>query len=177
MDTRPLPDRPLLVTARLVLRHPQHRDTDAIVAAIGDRDVARRLARVPHPYGPEDAAFFLDRIVPHEWVWAITRKHDDTLIGAIGLTPSPTPDVAELGYWLGRPHWGSGLATEAARAVIAFGVDTLALRTITSGYFLSNPASGRVPEKLGFIETGPAMRPCLVEGGDVPSMEVRLSSH
>lgn len=176
MDRRPLPDRPRLVTPRLVLRHPEHRDADAIVAAIGDRDVARRLARVPHPYGPGDAAFFLNRIVPHEWVWAITRSHDDTLIGAVGLTPSETTDVAELGYWLGRSHWGSGIATEAAQAVLAFGFGALALRTITSGYFLSNPASGRVLEKLGFVETGPAMRPCLAEGGDVPSMEVRLSA-
>ncbi|MFL0588316.1 hypothetical protein ACH0BU_16985 [Sphingomonas olei] len=57
------------------------------------REMARRLSRVPHPYGPADAAFFLDQIVPYEWTWAITMLGGETLIGTIGLTP----DTTELG--------------------------------------------------------------------------------
>ncbi len=59
-------------------------------------------------------------------------------------------------------------------AITLQGDDTLRLRAITAGYFASNPASGRVLEKLGFVETGRAMRPCLAAGGDVPSVEMHL---
>ena len=56
-----LDSRPDLATARLSLRRPAERDGAAIISIVGDWDVARRLARVPHPYGPDDARFFLDR--------------------------------------------------------------------------------------------------------------------
>jgi len=63
-----LDDRPSLATARLMLRRPDERDVEAIVAIVGAREVAGRLARVPHPYGRDDAHSFLDRTVPAEWV-------------------------------------------------------------------------------------------------------------
>ena len=104
-----LGNRPDLATERLSLRRPNDRDVDAIVGVVGDWEVARRLARVPHPYGPADARFFLDYVVPAEWVWAVTLRGSDTLLGAIGLTPEEGADAAELGYWLSSTHWGSGV--------------------------------------------------------------------
>jgi RimJ/RimL family protein N-acetyltransferase len=169
-----LRDRPVLGTARLLLRRPCEADRDAIVAIVGDWDVARRLARVPHPYGPADALFFLEHVVPGEWVCAITLCGADELIGMVGLTPAEGADTAELGYWLARAHWGRGITSEAAGAVVSYGFATLGLPFITSGYFEDNPASGRVLEKLGFVETGRTMRPCLALGHDVPSVEMRL---
>ena len=169
-----LNERPELVTERLVLRRPNHGDVNAIVNIVGNWEVARRLARVPHPYGLTDAHFFLEQVVPAEWVWAITLQGSDELIGAIGLTPEEGMDTAELGYWLSSRHWGRRITTEAARAVVPFGFDTLGLPYITSGYFEDNPPSGRVLEKLGFIESGRAMRPCLAAGGDVPSVRMQL---
>lgn len=166
-------ERPLLETERLLLRRPVAGDVAAIVAAVGDADVARRLSRIPHPYGPDDARFFLDMVVPGEWVWAITRRGDDRMIGAVGLTPEGT--VAELGYWLARDAWRAGIATEAAQAVVRHGFAALGLPVLLSGYFTDNPASGAVLRKLGFVETGQATRPCLMLGRDVPSIEMRLT--
>ncbi len=170
-----LSNRPDLATERLSLRRPNDRDVDAIVGVVGDWEVARRLARVPHPYGPTDARFFLDHVVPAEWVWAVTLRGSDTLLGAIGLTPEEGADAAELGYWISPTHWGSGIATEAARAVVAFGFESLGLPVLTSGYFEDNPPSGRVLRKLGFVETGRVMRPCLAAGGEVPSIRMELA--
>ncbi|MEG8054909.1 GNAT family N-acetyltransferase [Sphingomonas aerolata] len=119
-----LGNRPDLATERLSLRRPNDRDVDAIVGVVGNWEVARRLARVPHPYGPADARFFLDHVIPAEWVWAVTLLGSDTLLGVIGLTPEEGADAAELGYWLSPAHWGSGITTEAARAVVAFGSRT-----------------------------------------------------
>jgi len=168
-------DRPPIATDRLLLRRPVASDAPAIVAVVGDRRVADRLARVPHPYGSDDAAFFLQEVVPAEWVWAITIRGSDALVGAVGLTPAADGTTAELGYWLAPALWGRGIATEAARAVIRYGFDALRLPYLTSGWFESNPASGRVLAKLGFVETGRSMRSSLAAGRDVPSVEVRLS--
>lgn len=172
--TRPF-DRPVLDAPPLTLRRPEPRDSDAIVRICGDAEIAGRLARVPHPYGATDAAFFLDHVVPYEWVWAITLDGDDTLIGVVGLTPEDDPASAELGYWLGREHWGRGIIPRAARAVVAYGFGTLGLSTITSGYFEGNPASGRVLTKLGFVETGRRMGDCLATGDTVPTVRMALS--
>lgn len=170
-----LRNRPDLVTGRLLLRRPDDRDVDAIIGIVGDWDVARRLARIPHPYGPADARFFLEHIVPAEWVWAMTLQGSGTLLGAIGLTQDEGADTAELGYWLSPGHWGRGITTEAARAVVAFGFESLDLPVVTSGYFEDNPASGGVLHKLGFVETGRVMRACLAAGCEVPSITMELS--
>lgn len=167
-------ERPELVTSRLLLRRPNNGDVDAIVSIVGDWDVARRLARIPYPYGVADARFFLEQVVPSEWVWAMTLHGSDKLVGAVGLTPETGIATAELGYWLSPAHWGLGITTEAADAVVSFGFETLNLSYLTSGYFEDNPASGRVLDKLGFIETGRAMRPCLAAGSEVPSVQMQL---
>lgn len=169
-----LSERPELVTERLSLRRPDDRDVDHIVGIVGDWEVARRLARVPHPYGPADARFFLEQVVPAEWVWAITLLDSDELIGAIGLTPEAAAETAELGYWLSPSHWGRGITTEAANPVVSFGFETLGLPHLTSGYFVDNAASGRVLEKLGFVQTGRVMRPCLAVGSERPAVTMQL---
>lgn len=174
IDVPTLLNRPQLVVDGLLLRRPNGGDVEAIVDVVGNWEVARHLARVPHPYGDADARFFLESIVPNEWAWAITLDGADRLIGVVGLTPEPGADTAELGYWLSESYWGQGIMTKAARAVVAFGFDQLKLPYIKSGYFMSNPASGKVLRKLGFVETGRATRPCLAMKQDVPSIEMRL---
>lgn len=170
-----LSKRPDLATERLTLRRPNDDDVDAIVSIVGDWEVARRLSRVPHPYRLADARFFLDHVVPAEWVWAVNLQGSTTLVGAIGLTPEAGNEVAELGYWLAPAHWGQGIMTEAAKAIISFGLERLGLVAITSGYFEDNPASGQVLRKVGFVEVGRAMRPCLAAGSVVTSIRMEFS--
>jgi RimJ/RimL family protein N-acetyltransferase len=167
-------ERPALQTGRLLLRRPDARDVGPIVAIVGDWEVVRRLARVPHPYREADAHFFLDTIVPNEWTWAITLRDSGELVGMVGLTPEVVPDTAELGYYVSRDHWGKGIATEAAGSVVHYGIQSLGLRRITSGHFVDNPASGRVLRKLGFVEIGRSERSCLAIGSTLPSIEVLL---
>ncbi len=169
-----LGNSPTIFTDRLVLRPPVERDLSAIATICSEWQVARRLARVPHPYGLDDARFFLDHIVPNEWVWALTLPHADVLFGTIGLLPDDRGEAAELGYWLGPDVWGKGFATEAAMAVTRFAFDTLGLARLTSGHAIDNPASGRVLTKLGFRETGRKMQPCLAVGTEIPSVRMLL---
>jgi len=85
---------------------------------------------------------------------AITLKEDDTLIGAIGMVASPDHNRAELGYWIGRPYWGNGYCTEAAVALIDYGLETLEYHKIDAHHLTKNPASGRVMEKAGMTFEG-----------------------
>ena len=159
-------------TARLHLRAPVERDADAITAIAGDWEVARRLARVPHPYTDADLRFFFDHVVPKEPTWAILWRETGRLIGMIGLAPAPDGRSAELGYYIARDYWGCGVATEAALAVTRVGFDSFSYLKLTSGYHADNPASGRVLTKLGFVIIGTSTRPCLAEGRDKPAVEV-----
>jgi RimJ/RimL family protein N-acetyltransferase len=63
-------------------------------------------------------------------------------------------DRAELGYWIGKPFWGRGYATEAARALVQYGFDTLGLHRIYARHLTRNPASGRVLHKIGMTHEG-----------------------
>lgn len=166
--------RPVLTTRRLVLRRPGEGDIPAIIDVAGDLRVSRTLARVPHPYGEADARYFLEQIEPRELVWALTLRSSARFIGMAGLSPTDHPGEAELGYYLGPEYWGVGFATEACRELLdhAFGVAGFA--GITAGYFASNPSSGRVLGKLGFVEIGRAERSCLATGLTEPAIEMRL---
>lgn len=161
-----------LHTARLHLRQPVEQDADAIISIAGDWEVARRLARVPHPYTDADLRFFFNHVVPHEPTWAILWRETSRLIGMIGLVPAPDGRSAELGYYVARDHWGRGVATEAALAITKVGFESFGYLKLTAGYNTDNAASGRVLAKLGFTIVGSSNRPCLAEGREKSSVEV-----
>jgi RimJ/RimL family protein N-acetyltransferase len=81
-------------------------------------------------------------------------KADGVLIGAIGLDATVRHQRAELGYWIGVPYWGSGYCTEAAIAMIRYGLDVMNYHKITSAHMECNPASGRVMGKAGMRQEG-----------------------
>lgn len=154
-----MPDRPILRTERLNLRPFRTDDAARVRLLAGDRAVADTTMNIPHPYLDGMAERWIDTHDPlwlegRSIVFAIAREPDDLLIGAIGLTLNPVHDRAELGYWIGRPFWGHGYCTEAARAVVEYGFHELGLRRIHATHFVRNPASGRVMEKLGMRREG-----------------------
>ena len=163
-----------LFTGRLYLRQLVGSDAEAVVAICGDWEVARQLSRVPHPYGHSDFRFFLEQVVVMEPTWAIVLRETNELAGVIGLAPHQDGQSAELGYYIGRAHWGRGLATEAGQAVVSLGTEDIGYPRLTSGYHADNPASGRVLAKLGFKPIGVSSRMCLAAGKDKPAIDVEL---
>jgi RimJ/RimL family protein N-acetyltransferase len=143
-------------TERLLLRPGWSQDAPALFRMIADERIVRNLATAPWPYRPDDAEAWLaterKASEPSLLIFRCTNAAPE-LIGAIGLGRRPTGEI-ELGYWIGRHHWGRGYATEAGRAVLAMARHSLRLRQIAAGHFLDNPASGRVLEKLGFQSIG-----------------------
>lgn len=148
---------PELRTERLLLRAFRRQDIPDIVRLAGAREVAATTLRIPHPYTESDAERFLEMLATDRnfgYSFAITLRETGELCGAVGLHPDPVHPRAELGYWIGVPYWGRGYATEAARAVLAFGFDTLKLHSIWANHFKENTASGRVLRKLGMSYEG-----------------------
>ena len=157
-------------TERLLLRPAWDEDVPALHSAIGDEGVVRNLARAPWPYRLEDARTFVglarDPALPDFLVFARTLGAP-RLIGGVGLAREDSGAI-ELGYWIARPYWGLGFATEAARAVIGMADQSLRIDELVAGHFLDNPASANVLHKLGFKPTGDVfMRRSLGRGRDV----------
>jgi RimJ/RimL family protein N-acetyltransferase len=142
-------------TERLLLRPGWAEDAPQLARAIADEQIVRNLATAPWPYALQDAEAFLatprDPALPNFLITERTEA-DPRIVGACGLGRRPSGAV-ELGYWIARPYWSQGFATEAARALIEIAC-TLKLPRLEASHFVDNPASGRVLEKLGFIPTG-----------------------
>ena len=163
-------------TDRLLLRPGWAEDAPALARGIADEAIVRNLATAPWPYGVAEAEAFLaaprDPILPS---FLITERTDGAprIVGACGLGRRPSGAV-ELGYWIARPHWNRGFATEAAMALLDI-ARTLGLARLEASHFVDNPASGRVLEKLGFLPTGLiAHRHSCARGGEAPSRLLRL---
>ena len=143
-------------TERLLLRPGWREDAPALFHAIADEGIVRNLAQAPWPYGPGDAETFLTRERrPHEPTCLIFLRGDGapTLVGAVGLGPTPDGGL-ELGYWIARPYWGRGIATEALAAAIDHAFDVLDVPVLHAGVALWNHASMRTVERLGFRHRG-----------------------
>jgi len=143
---------PVLETERLMLRAPRHEDVKAIARLANDRRIAENTARIPHPYGVQDAETFIAAANRKDGEATFVVMRGGTLIGACGI--DPREGGLELGYWFGAPFWGRGFATEAVRAVIDYAFGELDHDTLIAGARVSNPASRRVLEKCAFQWTG-----------------------
>ncbi|TWA71525.1 RimJ/RimL family protein N-acetyltransferase [Azospirillum brasilense] len=144
----PLPDR--LDTARLTLRPFRLEDVERFAPLIGEWEVARWLARVPHPYGLADGRAWValtarNRAERASLDLLAVRKDDGQPVGGIGVILAD----GEVGYWLGRPHQGIGYATEMLRAVVPAAF-ALGLPRLWARIAPDNHRSRRVLETVGF---------------------------
>ena len=168
-------EQPTLETKRLVLRPCSLGDADYIQMYAGDYDVAYNTTSIPHPYVDGMAEDFIKTHKPsfeskQEVVFAIHSKQEGHLVGCIGLILRLDHDAAEVGYWVGKPYWGQGICTEAARKVLHYGFDHLQLNVINAGAYARNPASGRVLSKLGMKHEG-TLRQCVKKWGEYLDLE------
>lgn len=151
----------ILESERLILRPARPSDIQSMTVWLSDFDVARMTSRVPHPYHEADAEAFFTRDAGDSHAFAIQRRGDGVFMGMTGLHPA---DDFEFGYWLGKPFWGFGYATEAAYRLARFAFEDLGQETVHAGWFYDNPASGNVLAKLGARHNGSRMRESAARG-------------
>ena len=145
---------------RFAMRPPMAQDARQIAWCVNDADMARNLARLPHPYSPRDARDWIAytekaRATGREYAFVITHA-EAGVIGSVGFNRA-AEEPWEIGYWVDKAVQGRGVATEAARALLAWGEAEFGVTRFVAGHFQDNPASGRVLEKLGFERVGEKM--------------------
>ena len=149
--------QPLLITERLLLRPFTLADAPEVQRLAGAYEVASCSLAIPYPYLDGVAEAWIATHKPGfekgmHAIYAVTHAGYGHLVGAAGLVEvNRRHERAEIGYWVGRPYWGRGYATEAARAVIEYGFSVLGLHRIYALHFSWNTASGRVMEKCGMV--------------------------
>jgi ribosomal-protein-alanine N-acetyltransferase len=147
-------------TPRLQLRALQPIDAEAVLRLGGDPVIAETMISVPHP---------LPRAIVEEWIacseatngssphryFAAVRSADQELVGVVALRHIDREHLqAELSFWIGRPHWGQGLAVEAAAAIVGFAFEALGVNRLEAYHMVRNPASGHVLQRMGFEREG-----------------------
>lgn len=107
---------------------------------------------------PEESLKILQTIfIPQKDTWAITKKENQQLIGAIGIMPDPkreNPNAGMIGYWLDEAQWGKGYMSEAVSVVLEYGFNQLGLILISANCYPQNERSQRVLKKMGFTYEG-----------------------
>ncbi len=162
-----------LTTERLTLRPFRPGDADEMHRLVNDWSVVRGLARLPYPY---------PRALADEWIastaadlaagrafhLAITGQEGEreVLVGAVGLRIEADGQAGDLGYWVGRPYWGHGVATEAAGRLSRWALANLAVERLTASAGTDNAASAAVLQRIGFRATGTSVEPFLSRGAE-----------
>lgn len=143
-----LPHR--IETSRLVLRAPIRGDVPDLVKLADNRAIYEVLARLPNPYTRADGIAFVEIFAqrPDERPYAITLG--DRFIGVVGFTFRDGA-APELGYWLGEPHWGKGIMSEAVKGLIEAAFATHLYPQIQARALSSNAGSLNVLRKAGFV--------------------------
>lgn len=163
-------------TARLILTKPTRADAEVLAELANDVAIAENLATLPHPYSVADALAFIDNtmVTTQRVNFGIYLKGETPrLIGTVGLMPRDGERYV-IGYWVGRPYWGSGYATEAAQALVDLAFDRFEAPAVAGSCRVTNSASRRILEKCGFQYTGQGMGPSLFLRGMVPVDRFRL---
>lgn len=142
-------------TERLLLRYPEMRDAGVLVSLLNEPSVARFIPRWNYPYGRAHALDWLRRVRKPRFHEGFGRGYDfliemgGEVVGSCHLSWSLKQRRAFVGYWVGKPYRGQGIAAEAARGLIDFSFGKLGAKRVWAMSFADNLASCRVLEKAG----------------------------
>lgn len=164
--------RPAFSTARLAMRPPTMADAPRLAEFADDFEVVKTTGGMPFPYTLADAERSVGRAQsadPDREAFFAVDLAGEGVVGLLGFYA--TGELApEVGYWLGRPFWGQGLASEALAAAMVWARDGWGQRCVLASHHADNDASGAVLMRCGFLYTGRLqLRPCRARGHDVMS--------
>lgn len=151
----------MIRTKRFIIRPFKSLDAEKVYEACNDFEISKTTLGIPFPYTLEDAKNFIEYTKnaisdKKSYELAICLKEDiNEVVGCISLMGIKRPaNRAELAYWVSKKHWNKGIATEAAKAMIEYGFNTLHLNSIFARFLNNNPSSGKVMQKIGMKYVG-----------------------
>ena len=148
---------PILSSERLLFRQHIPEDIEAYCAMEMDADIRRYLGGEPRSREDAERRFIgaLEPTKDRLRMWATILRENGQYIGRCGIylhfnnDGSIIPDEGILAFYIARPYWNQGLATEAGRAFVEFGFKELGLKRIVAHVQAGNEASVHVLKKLG----------------------------
>jgi RimJ/RimL family protein N-acetyltransferase len=152
-----------------IVRPWRHSDKAALLKFADNPNVSRGLTdRFPFPYTPEDADWWLTMASTQNAGHHFAIEVANEAVGGIGFEPQEAERRcgAEIGYWLGEPFWGKGIATESLKAVTAEVFATTDLLRLQAGVYAFNTGSARVLEKAGYVHEG-THRKAVIKRGEI----------
>jgi RimJ/RimL family protein N-acetyltransferase len=152
----------------IVLRPWARTDIDSLVRYANNRKVWINLRDLfPHPYTRTDAKKWIghcesEASKPANFAIELSGE----AIGGVGvrLLDDVHRLTAEIGYWIGEPFWGKGIATEALKRTTRYALAEFGLERLQATVFEWNPASARVLEKAGYVLEGRLRRSIFKDG-------------
>lgn len=149
----------ILDTERLTFRRWTEADAPVMYKYASDPEVGLRAGWPPHKSEAESLEI-IRTLFGGETMWAVVLRETGEPIGCIGYLVKGQSNIdigdndAEIGYWIARPFWNRGICTEALWWMIDVCFNEKHFQTLWGDYFVDNPASGRVMQKCGFVDTG-----------------------
>lgn len=145
---------PTIKTSRLILRNLRESDIPNIVEMANDPEIASTTLNIASPYTRKNAIQWLKvaelgLINKDHLIFAIALSPGDQLIGGIGLRINKRHHHAEVGFWIGKPYWKNGYASEALKEILKYGLQEMKLHKIFGHHMKNNPGSGKVMMKSG----------------------------
>lgn len=148
-----------ILTDRLHLRLFDKSDAETVQVLCNNYNIYKNTLYLPYPYAINDALVWIES---HQknfeedrfYEFAITDRGSGKLYGAISLSNNQSFNNGEIAYWIGEEYWGNGYGTEAAQSLIEFAFKEKKLHKVFARYFKTNPASGRIMEKIGMVQEG-----------------------
>ena len=156
-----------LACARCLLRPLVSSDARSLARHANDREVWRNLRdRFPHPYSVADAEAYIAHVASRQIQTSFGIDVGGEAIGSISLMIGDdiARKSAEIGYWIGREHWGRGIMTEAVVATTEYAFAELQLVRVFAVPFVTTAGSIRVLEKAGYVREG-VMRQSAIKDG------------
>lgn len=146
-------------TERLILRPFLNDDADVVAFLTSDIELARTTLHIPYPYPEGFATLWITTCTEKmekgsSYSFAIILKETNELIGCVTLAIALNHKRGELAYWIGRPYWDNGYATEAAKKMLQFAFMKLRLNRVWACVMKKNHPSIEVIEKLGLYYEG-----------------------
>jgi len=150
-----------LVEGKVRIRPLRYADRERLAKLANNKKIWLNVRDMfPHPYTIEDAEKFIDTVKQRDPQVTFAIEYDFKFVGAIGLVLQQ--DVyrfsAEIGYWMGEPYWGKGIATQAVSLLSKYAFEELNMEKLFAGVFEGNVGSKKVLLKCGFQQEGIAKK-------------------
>ena len=157
-DNQAIIDGIMIETERLTLRRWREEDAGDLFRYASDERVSALALWPCHTSVGMSLEVIRRFFMPNEETYAVVLKQTGEVVGCIGLVPEGEEHHAavtgerEVGYWIGYPHWGKGLATEALMSLVPHWIVRLGLPSLLLTTDARNIGSQRVAEKCGFVK-------------------------